>query len=73
MIFFYTSSERISVAVVNSAVDSGTWQDLYTVLSNPVLNLPVNITELAAPLYYEEMKADKSECEVGIAFVFKYA
>jgi hypothetical protein len=53
---------------VNSALDSGTWQDLYTALSNPILNLPMKITKIATPLYYEEMKADKSECGVGIAF-----
>jgi hypothetical protein len=57
---------------VNSALDSGTWRDLYTALSNPVLKLPVNITKLAAPLYYEEMKADKLECRVGISFAIKY-
>jgi hypothetical protein len=58
---------------VNCALDNGTWQDLYTALSNPVLNLPVNITKFATPLYYEEMKADKTEREVGIAFAIKYA
>jgi len=66
------SSERVSVALVNSALDSGTWQDLYTALCNPILKLPINITKCAAPLYYEEMKADKLECGVSIAFAFKY-
>jgi hypothetical protein len=56
---------------VNSALDSGTWQDLYTALCNPILKLPIKITKLAAPLYYEEMKADKLECGVSIAFAFK--
>lgn len=62
----------MSVAAVNSALDNGTWQDLYTALCNPVLKLPVNITNLAAPLYYEEMKADKLECGVRTGFAFKY-
>jgi hypothetical protein len=57
---------------VNSALDSGTWQDLYTALCNPVLKLPINITKFAAPLYYEEMKADKLECGVSIAFAVQY-
>lgn len=67
----HRSSERVSVALVNSALDSGTWQDLYTALCNPILKLPIKITKLAAPLYYEEMKADKLECGVSIAFAFK--
>lgn len=66
------SSERVSVALVNSALDIGTWQDLYTALCNPILKLPINITKFAAPLYFEEMKADKLECGVSIAFAFKY-
>jgi hypothetical protein len=62
----------VSVAVVNSALDNGTWQDLYAALCNPILKLPVNITEFAVPLYYEEMKADKLECGVSTGFAFKY-
>jgi len=65
------SSERVSVALVNSALDSGTWQDLHTALCNPILKLPINITKFAAPLFYEEMKADKLECGVSIAIAFK--
>jgi hypothetical protein len=72
MLSFVHSSERISVALVNSALDGGTWHDLYTALCNPVLKLPINITKFAAPLYYEEMKADKLECGVSITFAFKY-
>lgn len=66
------SLECVSVAVVNSALDGGTWQELYRALCNPILKLPVNITEFAAPLYYEEMRADKLECGVSIGFAFHY-
>ncbi|PSN41711.1 Ras GTPase-activating-like protein IQGAP2 [Blattella germanica] len=61
-------NKRISVAVVNTALDNGTWQDLYSALRNPALKLPVDINKQTAPLYYEEMKIDKQECGKNLTY-----
>ena len=61
---FFLFTEQVFVTVVNTALDTGKWKDLFAALKNPVLKLPVIITKLAAPLYYEEMRTDKLECGV---------
>ncbi|KAJ9593504.1 hypothetical protein L9F63_014957, partial [Diploptera punctata] len=60
--------EHVSVTLVNTALDSGTWEDLYAALINPVLKLPITITIYSAPFYYEEMRADKLECGKKLSY-----
>ncbi|XP_069669169.1 ras GTPase-activating-like protein IQGAP1 isoform X2 [Periplaneta americana] len=61
-------NEHVNVALVNSALDNGTWKDLYKTLQNPALKIPVMMTKFAAPLYFEEMKTDKLECGTNLSY-----
>lgn len=50
--------------LLNLTLKSAAQDDFYKALKNPSLGLIGKIDDFAMPLYYEEMKIDRSESQV---------
>ncbi|KAH0541195.1 hypothetical protein KQX54_021250 [Cotesia glomerata] len=57
-----------AVKSLNLALDNDSQELFYTALINPYLGIRESIDEFAVPLYYEEMKIDRTESKCDISY-----
>lgn len=57
---------KSAITEVNTALDTGTPDDLYSALNNPHLELNFKVDKFAIPLIFEEMKLEKFELEKNL-------